>query len=134
MKCAARRCTQGAQMRTAILTDIHANLEALTACIAAAEEQKVDRFVCLGDTVGYGADPNAGPRTAGLARLRPFREALEARSDVIVMPMPTRRPSGKVLNRTLEVVLGKRPARVLVDSTPAEPLLPEKKRELVGIT
>jgi diadenosine tetraphosphatase ApaH/serine/threonine PP2A family protein phosphatase len=46
-------------MRTAILTDIHANLEALTACIAAAEAQKVDRFVCLGDTVGYGADPNA---------------------------------------------------------------------------
>jgi diadenosine tetraphosphatase ApaH/serine/threonine PP2A family protein phosphatase len=46
-------------MRTAILTDIHANLEALTACIAAAEAQGVDRFVCLGDTVGYGADPNA---------------------------------------------------------------------------
>ena len=46
-------------MRTAILTDIHANLEALTACISAAEAQKVDRFVCLGDTVGYGADPNA---------------------------------------------------------------------------
>ena len=46
-------------MRTAILTDIHANLEALTACIEAAQAQKVDRFVCLGDTVGYGADPNA---------------------------------------------------------------------------
>jgi diadenosine tetraphosphatase ApaH/serine/threonine PP2A family protein phosphatase len=46
-------------MRTAILTDIHANLEALSACIADAEAQKVDRFVCLGDTVGYGADPNA---------------------------------------------------------------------------
>src|SRR5947208_6162787 len=46
-------------MRTAILTDIHANIEALTACIAAAEAQKVDRFVCLGDTVGYGADPDA---------------------------------------------------------------------------
>src|SRR5438552_17830021 len=46
-------------MRTAILTDIHANLEALTACISAAEAQKVDRFVCLGDTGGYGADPNA---------------------------------------------------------------------------
>jgi diadenosine tetraphosphatase ApaH/serine/threonine PP2A family protein phosphatase len=46
-------------MRTAILTDIHANLEALTACISAAEERGVDRFVCLGDTVGYGADPNA---------------------------------------------------------------------------
>src|ERR1700716_768992 len=46
-------------MPTAILTDIHANLEALTACIEAAERQKVDRFICLGDTVGYGADPNA---------------------------------------------------------------------------
>src|SRR5436190_3409686 len=46
-------------MRTAILTDIHANLEALTACISAAEAQKADRFVCLGDIVGYGADPNA---------------------------------------------------------------------------
>src|SRR6267143_2367154 len=50
---------RAAPMRTAILTDIHANLEALTACIEAAERQKVDRFVCLGDTVGYGADPNA---------------------------------------------------------------------------
>ncbi len=45
-------------MRTAILTDVHANLEALTACIAAAERERVDRFVCLGDTVGYGANPN----------------------------------------------------------------------------
>ncbi|MGE5048399.1 MAG: metallophosphoesterase family protein [Deltaproteobacteria bacterium] len=46
-------------MRTAILTDIHANLEALTACFSAADAQRVDRFVCLGDIVGYGADPNA---------------------------------------------------------------------------
>lgn len=46
-------------MRTAILTDVHANLEALTACMAAAEAQKAERFVCLGDSVGYGADPNA---------------------------------------------------------------------------
>ena len=45
-------------MRTAILTDVHANIEALAACIAAAERERVDRFVCLGDTVGYGANPN----------------------------------------------------------------------------
>jgi len=45
-------------MRTAILTDVHANLEALTACIDAAKKAGVDRFVCLGDTVGYGADPD----------------------------------------------------------------------------
>ena len=54
-------------MRTAILTDIHANLEALTACIEAAESRDVDRFVCLGDTVGYGADPNA---TCDIVRTR----------------------------------------------------------------
>src|SRR5437870_13407584 len=46
-------------MRTAILTDIHANREALTACISAAEAHEIDRLVCLGDTVGSGADPNA---------------------------------------------------------------------------
>jgi predicted phosphodiesterase len=46
-------------MRTAILTDIHANIEALSACFEDAKEQRVDRYVCLGDTVGYGADPNA---------------------------------------------------------------------------
>jgi diadenosine tetraphosphatase ApaH/serine/threonine PP2A family protein phosphatase len=45
-------------MRTAILTDVHANIEALTACVAAAETGGADRFVCLGDTVGYGANPN----------------------------------------------------------------------------
>jgi diadenosine tetraphosphatase ApaH/serine/threonine PP2A family protein phosphatase len=46
-------------MRTCILTDIHANLEALTAVLQASEKQRVDRYVCLGDTVGYGADPEA---------------------------------------------------------------------------
>src|SRR5947209_18287654 len=45
-------------MRTAILTDVHANIEALAACVLAAEEGGADRFVCLGDTVGYGANPN----------------------------------------------------------------------------
>ena len=34
------------------------------------------------------------------------------------MPMPERRPSGKVLSKTLEVVLGKRPCRVIIDSVP----------------
>jgi APA family basic amino acid/polyamine antiporter len=77
-----------------------------------------------------------GLRVRGtIAKVRPgeaghriVREAREARSDVIVMPMPQRRPSGKLLNRTLEVVLGKRPARVIIDSAPAEPLVtPERE-------
>jgi diadenosine tetraphosphatase ApaH/serine/threonine PP2A family protein phosphatase len=46
-------------MRVALLADIHANLEALKACIADARENGVDRWVFLGDIVGYGADPAA---------------------------------------------------------------------------
>lgn len=44
-------------MRYAILSDIHANLEALEAVLADIDKQHVDRVICLGDIVGYGADP-----------------------------------------------------------------------------
>ena len=46
-------------MRIAFLADIHANLEALRACLADARGRSVDRYVYLGDIVGYGADPAA---------------------------------------------------------------------------
>ena len=46
-------------MRTAVLSDIHANSEALDAVCHAADKRKVDRWICLGDIVGYGADPRA---------------------------------------------------------------------------
>jgi len=46
-------------MRYLILTDIHANLEALQTCLADAQERGFDRTLCLGDIVGYGPDPNA---------------------------------------------------------------------------
>ena len=47
-------------MRIAILADIHSNLEALSAVLADAREHgSVDEVWCLGDTVGYGPDPNA---------------------------------------------------------------------------
>ena len=45
-------------MRYLILSDIHANWEALQAVLAAAESE-YDRIVCCGDVVGYGADPDA---------------------------------------------------------------------------
>jgi len=41
----------------AILTDIHGNREALEACLAHAGRRPIDRYVFLGDLVGYGADP-----------------------------------------------------------------------------
>jgi len=44
-------------MLIAILTDIHANREALSACLAHAQERKAQRYAFLGDLVGYGADP-----------------------------------------------------------------------------
>jgi predicted phosphodiesterase len=44
-------------MRILVISDIHANLEALEAVLAAAEP--FDRVWCLGDLVGYGPDPNA---------------------------------------------------------------------------
>src|SRR6266545_5234375 len=46
-------------MRYLVLTDIHANLEALDTCLADARTRGFDATLCLGDLVGYGADPNA---------------------------------------------------------------------------
>jgi diadenosine tetraphosphatase ApaH/serine/threonine PP2A family protein phosphatase len=46
-------------MRYLVLTDIHANLEALDACLADAAPRLYDETLVLGDLVGYGGDPNA---------------------------------------------------------------------------
>lgn len=44
-------------MRTALITDIHANREALDAVLAALRREAPDRIAVLGDIVGYGPDP-----------------------------------------------------------------------------
>lgn len=44
-------------MRLAIISDIHANLEALQATLRQIDNDRVDRIVCLGDIVGYNANP-----------------------------------------------------------------------------
>ncbi len=46
-------------MKLALLADVHANLEALHACLADARAQGAERLAFLGDLVGYGADPEA---------------------------------------------------------------------------
>jgi diadenosine tetraphosphatase ApaH/serine/threonine PP2A family protein phosphatase len=52
----------------ALMADIHANLEALEACLAHARTAGVREFALLGDLVGYGADPGAVvDRAAALA-------------------------------------------------------------------
>ena len=46
-------------MRLALLSDIHANIQALDACLEHANTQQAERYAFLGDMVGYGADPTA---------------------------------------------------------------------------
>jgi predicted phosphodiesterase len=46
-------------MRIGVVSDIHANLEALDAVFDALNREAPDVLVCLGDFVGYGPDPNA---------------------------------------------------------------------------
>ena len=46
-------------MRIAIATDVHGNRPAFSAVLAAADEARVDEVWCLGDLVGYGAEPDA---------------------------------------------------------------------------
>lgn len=46
-------------MRIAIFGDIHANLEALRSVLADAQAQNATDYVCMGDIIGYNADPSA---------------------------------------------------------------------------
>jgi len=54
-------------MRYAILSDVHANLDALDAVLEDVAREGVERIVCLGDFVGYGPEPNEC-----VERLRPL--------------------------------------------------------------
>jgi predicted phosphodiesterase len=44
-------------MRYGIFSDVHSNLEALEAVLAALKQERVDKYLCVGDIVGYAADP-----------------------------------------------------------------------------
>lgn len=46
-------------MKIAILSDIHANLEAFNEVLADIAKSNVDSSICLGDMIGYGPDPEA---------------------------------------------------------------------------
>jgi predicted phosphodiesterase len=45
-------------VRLAIISDIHGNLEALTTALQLIKKHAADETICLGDVVGYGANPN----------------------------------------------------------------------------
>jgi predicted phosphodiesterase len=44
-------------MRYGILSDVHSNLEALDAVIKAYQKEGIDKYICVGDIVGYAANP-----------------------------------------------------------------------------
>ena len=60
-------------MRYAIISDIHANLEALERVLADAKSCGAERIICLGDVVGYGPRP-----AETLARVRSACAAIVA--------------------------------------------------------
>lgn len=45
-------------MRYGVFSDVHSNLEALDAVIDAYKNEAIDRYLCVGDIVGYAANPN----------------------------------------------------------------------------
>jgi len=45
-------------MRIAVFSDVHSNQEALRAFMDHSARRRIDQYVCLGDIVGYGANPN----------------------------------------------------------------------------
>lgn len=75
-------------MRLALLSDIHANIQALDACLEHAQTQQAQRLVFLGDMVGYGADP-----TAVVDRIMQLTEdgavAIKGNHDALAVDPPT---------------------------------------------
>jgi diadenosine tetraphosphatase ApaH/serine/threonine PP2A family protein phosphatase len=47
------------RLRTAVITDIHANLPALEAVLGAIDSAGIEEIWCLGDVLGYGVEPDA---------------------------------------------------------------------------
>lgn len=45
-------------MRFGIFSDVHSNLEALDAVLSLFRSERIQSFICLGDLVGYGPNPN----------------------------------------------------------------------------
>jgi peptide chain release factor 1 len=69
-------------VKIALLSDIHANLQALNACMAHAKAQGIDRWALLGDLVGYGGNPQEVVDTALRLALLP-KDAADARPAIL---------------------------------------------------
>ncbi len=98
-----RPASKEERMRVAVFSDIHSNLEALEAVFDHAAGQKVDRYVCLGDVVGYGANPN---ECIELIQSLPDCPCVLGNHDAAVLGIPNNmKPEARiVINWTREVL------------------------------
>lgn len=66
-------------MRIGVIADVHANLLALDAVLADGDRFYVDRWICLGDVVGYGPEPRACLQRCAQRRIQCITGNHEAR-------------------------------------------------------
>lgn len=57
-------------MRSLLISDLHSNCEALSSVLRHVARKRVGRIICLGDIVGYGANPNQLIETLKRSRRR----------------------------------------------------------------
>jgi len=83
-------------MKLALITDLHANRESVSAVMAHAATQGIDRYAFLGDFVGYGADPGW---VVDLVREQVARGAIVVMGNhdaaVVQGPLPTMIPEAR---------------------------------------
>ena len=87
-------------MRYGVIADIHANLFALEATLATLEDRGVDRYLCLGDLVGYGPQPNEC--VARVAELELEPACVVGNHDLIAVGHLSPERCGRLARRTLE--------------------------------
>jgi predicted phosphodiesterase len=91
-------------MRYGVLSDVHGNLHALEAALAALERQRVERIVCAGDLVGYGPRPNEC--VARIASLDPAPVVAAGNHDLMAVGRLPTLDLGKLPRQTLEWTWG----------------------------
>jgi diadenosine tetraphosphatase ApaH/serine/threonine PP2A family protein phosphatase len=122
-------------VRVAVISDIHANLPALEAAIGAIDDVGVDEIWCLGDVIGYGAEPD---ECADLVRERcalclvgnhdlAVLGALDVASFSEAAAEAVRWTRGNVAERTLELLrelepAGEREGIALFHASPRDPV------------
>ena len=96
-------------MKYAVLSDIHANSDAFEAVLAKCAEIGVDKYLFLGDLVGYNADPL---RCLAMAKELDFLAAVRGNHDEFTISGNTfRNPAGFIPRRP--IIIGVRSIRRL---------------------